>query len=64
MQMSQPTQMASDHDIMITNTYMHKHTHQVSRKCTHTKMSSFLKEKTKCLTDRRGKVETERLFSC
>lgn len=26
MQMSQPTQMASDHDIMITHTCTHKHT--------------------------------------
>lgn len=31
--MSQPTQMASDHDIMITHTRMHKHPHKEISKC-------------------------------
>lgn len=54
MQMSQPTQMASDHDIMITHTCMHKHTHRETSAQTHTVMSFFLK----CLKYQKDKVET------
>lgn len=38
--MSQPTQMASDHDIMITHTCMHIHTHKETSQ--HTRWDVFV----------------------